>query len=210
MRSGLVIAGVAVAVVGAGLLLSLFFLPAPPVNSRFSSVAISDLGPNATNPWIISEDSASQGTLVLTWSSQGPVSVSLYTTVPCQGQGVCPAGKPLVTWNANTSGAWSYHGAVGAAYLLSVLNFGHASTSFVASLTETYTVPTPSQAVPAWALITVGGLFLLGIGGIAMFLGLFLEPGIYRPPRSGYATLGRDGVDPVGEIGPEPVDVRDA
>ncbi len=209
MRTGLFIAGVAVVVVGAGLLVSLFFLPGPPVNTRTNTVAFSDLGPNASKPLVITEAVTTSGSLVLDWNASAPVSVSLYSTVTCQGQGVCPSGSPLVTWNGASTGAWSYHGAVGAAYLLSVVNFGHSTASFVGSLTETYNVATPSQAVPAWALILIGGLFLLGIGGTAVFLGLFLEAGIYRPPRSGHDPFDREPTDRLSEIGADGTDFRE-
>jgi hypothetical protein len=66
--------------------------------------------------------------------------------------------------------------------LLSVTNSASTPQSFTGVLTETYQVPTPSQAIPAWALISVGGLVLVGIGAIAVFLGLFLGSGVYRPP----------------------------
>lgn len=202
MRSGLLVAGAAVAIVGAGLMVSLFFLPGVPTNTRYSSVSIADLAPNTTRSWPITESPAISATLSLTWSAGSTVSVSLWRASTCGGA-TCPASPALAVWNANVSGTWSFDGTVGSLVLLSVTNFGHATTTFTGAVTETYVVASPSQVVPAWALITIGGLFLLGIGGVAIFLGLFLEPGVYRPPGS---DLGRFDEERRHEIGRDPND----
>ncbi len=183
MRTGLVAAGIVIAVVGAGLLVSLFYLPPVPTNIRTASVAITDLGPGTTRSWVIPEAAAPSGQLTLTWTASTAVGVSLWNTARCPvGGGICPIGAAITGWNANVSGSWAYTGDVHATYLLSVTNPASTPQSFTGVLTETYQVPTPSQAIPAWALISVGGLVLVGIGGIAVFLGLFLGSGVYRPP----------------------------
>ena len=173
---------------------------------RWSSVSAADLGPNATRTWVIPEVPAYSGTLVLGWNSSGPASVSLWNAGPCPTTtAVCPAGTPAVNWTGNVTGAWSFQGKIGSAYLVSVSNFGHVPISVSASLTETYVVPTVSQEVPAWALILLGGLVLLAIGGVAAFLGLFLERGVYRPPsRPGTARVEREPVDTMGDLRSEP------
>lgn len=189
------------AVIGAGLLVSLFFLPPAPTDMRTNAVSVTDLGANATRTWEIPEASAYSGTLVLGWNASGPASVALWTAAPCPtADALCPSSKPIANWSGNVSGLWSFQGTVGSAYLLSVSNFGHAPVSFSGSLTETYVVPTVSQEVPAWALILLGGLVLLAIGGVAAFLGLFLERGVFRPPDAGTEGLGREPVDPVGDL----------
>ena len=186
-------------------MVSLFFLPPAPTDMRSSSVSVSDLGANATRTWVIPEVSANSGTLALGWNSSGPASVSLWNAGPCpSAAALCPAGKPLVNWTGNVTGAWSMQGKLGSAYLVSVSNFGHAPISVSASLTETYVVPTVSQEVPAWALILLGGLVLLAIGGVAAFLGLFLEQGVYRPPRPGGLRVEREPADAVGDLSSEP------
>ena len=201
MRPWLFTAGVGIAVIGAGLMVSLFFLPAPPLDTRSSSVSITDLGATATRTWEIPEATAYSGTLLLGWNASAPVSVSLRQAVPCATLGAdCPANRPLVSWTGNVSGLWSFQGAIGSNYFLSVSNFGHAGLSFSGGLTESYVVPTPSQAVPAWALILLGGLVLLSIGGLATFLGLFLEPGVYGPGRPRDPGPSEEPVDPMGDL----------
>ncbi len=182
MRTGLFAAGIVIAVVGAGLLVSLFYLPPVPTNVRTASVAITDLGPGTTRSWVISEAVAASGQLSLSWTASTTVAVSLWNTASCPvGGGIC-SGTAITGWAANVSGVWAYSGNIRSSYLLSVTNSASTSQSFTGVLTETYQVPTPSQAIPAWALISVGGLVLVGIGAIAVFLGLFLGSGVYRPP----------------------------
>jgi hypothetical protein len=204
VRGGLFVAGVAIAVVGAGLMVSLFFLPGTPTDTRATSDSIAGLGANSTRSWTIPEDSAISGTLTLTWTSSAPVTVYLSKATTCPvGTGICPVSPPIASWYDNVTGSWALNGAIGSNYLLSVANSGTTSLSFSGTLTETYSVPTPSQAVPAWALITLGGLVLLGIGGVAAFLGLFLPSGVYRPPTGGFEeydepdeSMGEFGLDP--------------
>jgi hypothetical protein len=204
VRGGLLVAGVAIAVVGAGLMVSLFFLPAPPTDTQTTSVSIGELGSNATRTWTVTENTALSGTLSLAWDSSAPASVQLARAAACPvGTGLCPVKPAIVSWFGNLSGAWGYTGAVSSAYLLSVTNFGHTNLSFTGTVIETYVVPTPSQAVPAWALILLGGLVLLSIGAIATFLGLFLPSGVYRPPSGGIDEYDAGFDDRVGEFGPE-------
>ena len=206
MRGGLFVAGVAIAVIGAGLMVSLFFLPGTPTDTRSSSDTIAGLGANSTETWTIAEQPALSGTLTLSWTASAPVTVYLYKTATCGGgTGVCPVSPALSASYGNLTGHWSLSaGVVGTAYLLSVSNFGTAPLSFSGTLTETYSVPTPSQAIPAWALILLGGLVLLGIGAIAVFLGLFLPSGVYQPPGPGLERYDDGADDSMGEFGPDP------
>ncbi len=209
MRTRLIAAGVAVAVVGAGLLLALFYLPPVPTDTRTHDLAVSSLGPNATQAWTVSNFAATTGSMTLSWSSLGRVAVSLWKTTTCPvGTGVCPQGPAIVSWSANLSGHWSYSGSVPGQYLLTVTNVGSSALSFVATLTETYQVPTPSQVVPAWALIAIGGLVLLGIGGVAVFLGLFLPGDVYRPPRYGAGEPDPDRAEGWGDGRSDPSEPR--
>ncbi len=196
--------GVAIAVVGAGLMVSLFFLPGTPTDTRSTSDSVANLGASSSLSWTIAEQSTMSGALVLSWSSSAPANVELSQAVGCPvGTGLCAVSPPIVSWHANLTGRWGVAGPVNATYLLSVTNIGHDNLSFSGTLVETYDVPTPSQAVPAWALITLGGLLLLGIGAIATFLGLFLPAGVYRPPGSGAEPPQEGTGEPADEPGPD-------
>jgi len=203
VRIGLVGAGAVIAIVGAGLLVSLFFLPGPPTVTRASTDSISDLG-TTSRTWTITEDTTISGSLSLVWTSSGAATVQLWKANPCTlGVGYCPVIPAIVTWNGNVTGQWSVQGPVASVYLLSVTNYGNSAISFTGTLTESYPVSTPSAAVPAWALIAVGGLFLLGIGALAVFLGFFLASGVYRPPRSGVEEFDPDLKEATGSSGPD-------
>lgn len=205
MRGGLFVAGVAIAVVGAGLMASLFFLPGTPTDTRYTSVSIADLSANATRSWMVSEETTFSGTLVLSWNSSAPVTVEFSKTSTCPiGSGLCPAGRPIIAWYGNLTGVRTLTGPVGSTYLLSVTNSGTSTLSFIGTVVESYNVPTPSQAVPAWALITLGGLVLLGIGAIATFLGLFLPSGVYRSSPTDLAPLDDATAEASDEFEPDP------
>jgi hypothetical protein len=203
VRTGLVGAGAVVAIVGAGLVFSLFFLPGPPTNTHTTSDSIADLG-SSPRSWAISEDSVDSGSLSLSWTASGAATVQLWKAGPCAvGGGVCPVGSPIVSWNATDKGQWAMNGTIGSVYLLSATNYGTAPISFTGTLTESYQVATPSSVVPAWALIALGGLILLGIGAVAIFLGFFLAAGVYRPPRSGVQEFDPDLEEGPGALAPE-------
>jgi len=205
VRGGLLVAGVAIAVIGAGLMVSLFFLPGVPTDTRTNSVSIAELPADTPRSWSVPEQVTLAGHLTLTWTASAPVTVDLSRSSTCPiGSGLCPAGPAIVAWPTNVTGSWSMAGPVGATYLLSVTNSGNATISFSGTFVETYSVPTPSQAVPAWALITLGGLVLLGIGGIATFLGLFLPSGVYRSPVGPRPEFDEETDEPLDELGPDP------
>ncbi|MGD0718851.1 MAG: hypothetical protein ABSA15_04665 [Thermoplasmata archaeon] len=186
-------------------MVSLFFLPGVPTDTRSASDSIANLGANSTRSWLVSEVATYAGTLEMSWTSSAAVTVELSRTSTCAiGSGLCPAGPAIVAWYGNVTGQWSLNGQVGSTYLLTILNSGTAILSFSGTLTETFNVPTPSQAVPAWALITLGGLVLLGIGAIATFLGLFLPTGVYRPTRYETDGLGEETDLTLNEFGPDP------
>jgi hypothetical protein len=205
VRIGLVGAGAVIAIVGAGLLVSLFFLPGPPTDTRITSVSISDLNASATRTWTISEDTVLSGSLSVSWTSSGAATVQLWKAHPCPvGVGYCPIAPAVVSWNESIKGQWSAQGPVVSVYLLSATNYGGSAISFTSTLTESYPVSTPAAVVPAWALIAVGGLFLLGIGALAIFLGFFLASGVYRPPRSGVEEFYPDQDEDIANRAPDP------
>jgi len=65
------------------------------------------------------------------------------------------------------------------AFILDVQNPGTSSLAFAGTVSVEYT---PGAPLPTWAwgVIALGGVVLLGMGGIALFLGLFLPAGVYQ------------------------------
>ena len=203
MRWGLVVVGLVFAVVGAGLVTSFFVdsSGAPP-GALTRTITASVVGPNQTQDWSLATVGTSHGSLTLSWSSTVPVNVNFWRTESCASStGVCAVLPALGSWDANSSGEWRGTGSVGSTYLLTVTGRSSAA-SFNATLTESYQGTPFDLGTPGIVLITIGSILLLGTGGVAVFLGLFLPGGVYQNPpvergaRRGY----EDSMDDGGEF----------
>jgi hypothetical protein len=183
VRRGLLVVGVLLALVGAGLLASLFYFPNSQTTTLVTNATITGIGPNESRTTSLSEVTTGSGSLGITWTGTSPANVSMWALASCQGGNAdCPVGPPLATWTAVTSGHWSMNGSVAVGYLILVKNVGTLILIFSATTTERYSVTTPFLTVPLWAFMITGGLVLVAIGGIAVFLGLFLPGGVYSTP----------------------------
>jgi hypothetical protein len=204
MRRILLVAGILVVVVGAGLFIPMFNPPSPATDTRIASVSVSSIGPGADRSLTMSEATIPSGTLVFDWTASSSSNVTLWLAGPCPiGGGVCPVGA-LVSWAGGVNGRWMANGPINATYLVSVSNQGAANVTFFATLTATYDVGAPTQVIPAWALILAGALILLSMGGIAVFLGLFLPGGVYGAPRSDRERPEGKDEEPPDATGSEP------
>lgn len=180
MRTGLVIIGAALAALGAGLILTLFFLSAGPTSTTQISTQDPDLPPGVTQSWVVAGPAAGSGSISLSWSASPAADVSLWPATTCSSPGgFCPTGVPALNWSRVGSGSGSISTASGSTYLLVVENPGTTTVRFGGILSVTYSPGTP---VSEWSLglIAAGGITLLTIGGIALFLGLYLPGGVYR------------------------------
>jgi hypothetical protein len=189
VRLWLIAVGVAFALVGGGLFASLFYLPNSPSvsSSRSVSLPVSPAGPQQ---WPFALSGESHGTVTLSWTSTGPANVSLYLATVCaSGTSLCPVGAPLVSWSSNLSGRWSNSGTVYSYYLLWVGSKSSTSILLNGTLSEVYSPTTSEFGIPAWPLIAIGGILLLAVGVIALFLGMFLPGGVYAAPTSRFPPL---------------------
>lgn len=186
MRPGLVVIGLAFAVVGAGLLTSFFvFSAAGPEQAASTSVSISLLAPTQTQVWTLTAVSTSSGTLTLAWASTIHANVTLWKAAPCTTtRAMCADGPAVVNWASNLSGHWKGTGSVAASYLLAVTDVGPTNLNFNATLSESYPGPSFGLGTPGLILLTIGSVLLLGTGAIGVFLGLFLRGGVYEPPAA--------------------------
>ncbi|MGP8071632.1 MAG: hypothetical protein ACLPZM_00670 [Thermoplasmata archaeon] len=219
MRTGLVVIGLALAIVGAGVTLSGFLAPVgtDSMHARLNSISAPNIQFNETRLPVIWMTNTSSGSLELSWSATYNLAVSVYQAVRCStGSGFCTSGAAFVTWSSNTSGTWNRTGALSFPYLLSIHNSAQTIATLRATLAESFTVG-PSS-LPTWAMIIIlaGGVTLVAIGALAVFLGLFLRPGVYSGPEPitpRYAHELNRPVDPLDEPFDEedlpPVDVDD-
>jgi hypothetical protein len=196
VRTGLVILGTIIAVIGAGLILVLFFLSGGPTSSSEISFAVPSLSGYADQTWTISGPASGAGSITLSWTTSAAANVSLWPATHCvSSMGWCPTGPPVLSWTRALSGNGTVSSPNASTYILRVSNPGVAPLSFSAKVSESYN---PGIPVAIWSegVIVIGGITLLVIGGIALFLGLFLPGGVYRDPDRGMATGRPPGLPP--------------
>lgn len=198
MRTGLFIAGAAVAIIGAGVLVATLTFSTGPAHMVFDPVSVSSLPGHSFYTPQLEGSNVSSGSTHLTWASSGSLLVAIYPAVPCpDGTSECAAGNALASWWAN-SGSWSASGPLSFPLFLNITNPNGTPVTFSGALVETYT--TSALSDPTWGLFVplIGAVVLIAIGGVGIFLGLFLPEGIYTPPRtppSGYDDLDEEEVE---------------
>jgi hypothetical protein len=198
VRTGLVILGSVVAVIGAGLIVTLFFLSGGPTTTSQLSFENPALAPHSVWPEVISRSSSSQVSVSVSWTASAPANVSLTPAASCVGSlGACPIGPPVFNWTMVLSGKGTDASANASVYILEVTNPGSTAIRFSAVVSVSYQ---PGAPLPTWSwgVIAAGGVTLLAIGGIAVFLGLFLPGGVYDPPDE------LAGSPPIGPKRPPP------
>lgn len=204
VRTGLVVVGSVIAILGGGLIVTLFFLSAGPATTSLVSVQNGGLLPGTNYSSTISPSGSVPSSITVSWSSNGPANVTLTPAEPCPGpSGWCSHGSPILAWTLVSSGKETTTATNSSAYILEVVNGGTVVLKFSAGVTVAYQ---PASPVPLWGwwLIAGGGIVLLGIGGIAIFLGLFLPGGVYsRGPTSSSGRVPSDYVPPDGVDGPD-------
>jgi hypothetical protein len=213
VRAGLFVAGAAVAIIGAGVLVAALTFATGPTVTQFDPVTVASLpGHSSYSPELDGVNQSSATTHVV-WASSQSLLVTIYSAVPCpQNKGVCPSSQAMQSWWDN-SGSWSATGSLSFPLFLNITNPNATPVTFSGSLVETYT--TSALSNPTWALFLplIGAIVLIAIGGVGIFLGMFLPQGVYSGAGRGgpgYDDLGEDDlgdddeVDPLGEDEPPP------
>ncbi len=194
MRKGLLIVGLGVAIVGATFIATLVSLPPPPSQIAASTLDFPYILDNSSKTSKISPADASSATVYFSWVSDYPIAVSLYDGVPCAlGNRTCPPTPALVSWAENSSGDWNSSGRVNLPVYVVLINNGSTPVTVSGTVVATYVPSTPY--LPTWSLVALvtGAIVLLGIGAVAIFLGLFLPGGVYtRPPAHPPESIAED------------------
>ncbi|MCI4326817.1 MAG: hypothetical protein L3K16_04180 [Thermoplasmata archaeon] len=179
MRPWIVGIGVAFVLVGGGALAALVVLP-PPSNTQL--VTSEDSGvptpPSATESFTLASTATSHGTLSVHWSSTAPLAVRLSSEGCGGGSPGCPS--TLRSWPANSSGSYEFTGALARQYSLTWTTPPKVSANFSAASSVTWDVDTPTSLGQVVAEVASGILAL--VGGIGVFLGLFLRGDFRSPP----------------------------
>ena len=190
MRPGLVTVGVAFLVLGAGTLASIYLLPMQPTTDQQATVVPTGFvaGHGGGQASLSGTDSAGASFRVQ-WSSSVNLSVALYDAPGCSSSGSCVLTNPVMNWPGNTSGDVTVTGALAFPFILVWSNPGASSGSFQAQAVETYHA---HGSLPTLTLLLIDGTAgtLILVGGIGLFLGLFLRGGVYRAPSGPRAPPG--------------------
>lgn len=198
VRPGLVAIGLAIAFVGAGLGGSLVLLPSG-TNETVSSTITLGVLPGAPSNWTINLTQNSGSSLVVSWTTTAAANVTLWGLGACpSGTGLCPVSPAIESWTTAATGRWSTSGPLGPGLLVSVTDAAGRSISFSGTATEGY--PTKgTTSLPVETLEIAAAAVLLLIGGVAVFLGLFLRSGVYgrnpAPRTSPYPRIDDDELD---------------
>ena len=195
MRAGLVAVGAAIAIVGAGIVVAVG-LPVSEAarESHSSASAFGTVNPGAWYTFTMNATAAGQATESFSWNANGPVEVDWYAVIPCSTPRTwCFEGGPLQLWNNNTSGHWSSDGAAASIYCVRVNDTAGQALNFTGVFEESAVDPPTRLPTIVLAWLVVGGSLLAGIGGIGVYLGLFLPTDVYG--RGGGADS-----DPIGEL----------
>lgn len=195
------------AVIGAGVIASLALAPDPGTLRESWPIDIENLTSNASRGVPVPVTDGASSVFSFDWVASSAAEASLWPAVSCGAAvGACPTTElPVVHWNATTHGDWTTHGDLPSYYLLTIWAAAKSSVNFTGQVAETYSAP--SLAIPTWAEISVivGGVVLLGIGAMALFLGLFLRTSIYRgPPPPPPPELAVDETDEFDDEPPDP------
>jgi hypothetical protein len=193
VRTGLAVIGMAVAVVGVGVLVVAFTLSSGNTGSTVHNVDVPSIAAHSTYNATIPSTSESSASIAFAWASTESVRVAFYEAGPC-GNGTgdrCPSGAPLASWWSR-SGVLSWSGDVARPWFLTVTEPNGTATSFNATVVESYVVPGLLSSNLSLAVLLAGSIVLMVIGALALFLGFFLRSGIYRgaptpvpPPDAG-------------------------
>ncbi len=200
MRPGLIAVGAALALVGAGLIYALVDPADAPYQTRSSDAAITDLAAGNWRTASLPTASSGHATFTFSWYSTEPARVDLYSLYACKvPSGYCTALPALASWPGGANASWSATGSAGSMYEVWVepVATANQSLNFSATLTERYPAGEFALPLPAFGIAMTGGGLLAGIGGVALYLGLFLPSGVYREGEDEF------GPGPGGGLGDE-------
>lgn len=195
MRPGLVFAGGMLVLLGVATIATFSLLPATSHNTSEVVTLPQEYNAHGGGMALLAGSDTASGTLVVGWRASSPVNVTLYPAAGCRVAGLdCATGPAAESWSTAVVGNWSTTGHLTFPYLL-VWQGAAVAGNLTASGTETTDVRVTPPLLTT-LLIDGAGAALGVLGGVAVFLGLFLRGGVYdRPP----AVVSRSAED-VDEI----------
>ena len=180
MRPGLVFVGGVLVLLGVATIATFTLLPSVSHNTTEFVTLPQSFAAHGSGLALLSGDDSDAGTLSVSWRSSAPVNVSLYPAAGCRVAALaCATGPATTSWSAVSAGNWSTSGRLAFPYLLVWTGAGPSGGNLTASGTETRDVPVTPPLLTTLLIDGAGGVLAV-IGGIAVFLGLFLRGGVYE------------------------------
>jgi hypothetical protein len=192
VRPGLIAVGLAVALVGAALIYVLVDPADAPYQSRASTAEIADLAAGSWRTASLPTSASGHATFTFTWYATASARVQLFSMYPCKSSGYCTDVPAIYTVPGGEGATWSATGSAGAMYEVWVepVATANETLNFSAELNERYAVGDFALPLPGFVVAMTGGGLLLGIGGVALYLGLFLPSGVYGDDEFGPGPAG--------------------
>ncbi len=193
MRTGLVIIGLVIVVVGATIFLAVvLYPPMHTVSSITSDSFLASAAPQGSaggRAGVL--PSEPEGSVVLFWIANASVGLKFYDSTGCPLfiNDTCH-GPPLVSWPENASGLYTSTTSLLCPCYAIPTNSHSWEVGINGYLVVTYPTVVPSLSEWSYVAVVFGSLILLLIGGLALFLGLFLRGQLFRrtpPPGPGEA-----------------------
>ncbi|MGC1581118.1 MAG: hypothetical protein WA766_06525 [Candidatus Acidiferrales bacterium] len=185
MRIGLIAVGAAFAIVGAGVIAAMALTEQGPAATRTGQVSVQQLAPSTNATILLHAVATGDGSANIAWNASAPAVVYWYAEAPCNPPpGWCFEGGALANWSGMLGGQWSWQGNVARLYCLYIVDKADRSVNITASFAESY--PTSTHRLPLVPILCTmaGGSLLLGVGGMAVYLGVFLPAGVYSTPAA--------------------------
>lgn len=185
MRTGLVIIGLVILVVGAAVFLTVgLFPPTHSVSTITSSSFLASAPPNGTvggHAGIL--PAQPQGAVLLAWQANASVGLQFFDEDGCHifVDNTCK-GTPLVSWPLNSSGVYASASSLICSCYAIPSNPHAWEVGISGQLFVTYPTVVNSLSEASYIAIVLASLILLLIGGLALFLGLFLRGHLFRRP----------------------------
>jgi hypothetical protein len=164
------------------------------------------VSPNSTDSESFYGPNASHVQFTLYWSADRPVRVTLAETMGCVGSGC--GQLTLAVWPSNQTGRWTTSQRLQYPVTVTFLNMGTDPAAISGAARSVTNAPFP---FPWLALVAVGvsaaALFVLG--GLALFLGLFLRHDPYGPRPPVVSQSAEDVEEILAENQADPREKRD-
>ncbi len=174
------------AIVGAGVVGAVSMPFGAMTDSRTDHTWQSSVAPDSHKKYDMPVAPAGTASVRFSWNSTRPAEVWWFAAGPCSdppsnASAWCLDGSAIVNWTGSTSGHWTASGPPATGYCVLVDDDGSVSVNFTGEFVEA--VPDPGHRLPMvpLALALSGGSMLVGIGALAVYLGVFLPSGVYRP-----------------------------